>query len=87
MNTREFRKIVLYLLLGTIVLFLTPIVKAAVVLNATDFIGFNISASELARISLGGLVVFGDWINGTNFNVANQLCLGGICKTTWPSSW
>lgn len=31
--------------------------------------------------------IFGaDWVNGTNFNVSNQLCLGGICKTSWPSN-
>ncbi|MEM5810918.1 MAG: DUF2341 domain-containing protein [Candidatus Aenigmatarchaeota archaeon] len=67
------------------VLFLLPVAEAAVVLNATDYIGFNISASELAKINSGGLVVTGGWVNSTNFNASNQICLGNICKTTWPS--
>jgi len=62
-----------------------PFAKASVVLNATDFIGFNISASEIARIVSGGLIVSGGWVNSTNA-AFNQICLSGICKTSWPSS-
>jgi hypothetical protein len=47
-----------------LILFL-PLAKASVVLNATDFIGFNISASEIARIVSGGLIVSGGWVNAT----------------------
>jgi len=43
-------------------------------------------------ITLGGNLnansysIFGaTWINATNVNVSNQLCLGGVCKTSWPS--
>jgi len=64
---------------------LLPLAKASVVLNATDFIGFNISASEIARIVSGGLIVSGGWVNATNANFS-QICLGGNCKTFWPSS-
>ncbi|MEM5766021.1 MAG: hypothetical protein QW423_00005, partial [Candidatus Aenigmatarchaeota archaeon] len=28
----------------------------------------------------------GNWMNASSFNVSNQLCLGGICKTNWPTS-
>jgi parallel beta-helix repeat protein len=30
-------------------------------------------------------IVNASWINGTNFN-SSQVCIGGNCQTTWPSS-
>jgi len=76
-----------YFLLVTLLtaMYLLPLVEAGVVLNATDYIGFNISAAEIARINSGGLVFAGStWVNASNLNVSNQLCLGGSCRTTWP---
>ena len=63
---------------------LLPLAKASVVLNATDFIGFNISASEVARIVSGGLIVSGGWVNATNA-AFNKICLSNDCKTSWPT--
>ncbi|MEM5829817.1 MAG: hypothetical protein QXU15_03660, partial [Candidatus Aenigmatarchaeota archaeon] len=31
-------------------------------------------------------LIAGNWINASNFNVSNQLCLGGICQSAWPVS-
>jgi hypothetical protein len=69
---------------------LLPLAKASVVLNATDFISFNISSSEIARIITGGLVVSGGWINASDLNASNsvrasQICIGSDCRTSWPS--
>jgi len=25
------------------------------------------------------------WINGTSINASNQICVGGICRTSWPA--
>jgi len=68
-----------------LLILLLPLAKASVVLNATDFIGFNISASEVARIVSGGLIVSGGWVNATNA-AFNQICLSGNCKTGWPAN-
>ncbi|MEM5853470.1 MAG: hypothetical protein QW228_03830 [Candidatus Aenigmatarchaeota archaeon] len=44
-------------------------------------------------LSLGGnlnlnsfSLIAGNWINASNFNVSNVICLGGICKSSWPVS-
>jgi len=68
-----------------LLILLLPLAKASVVLNATDFIGFNISASEIARMVSGGLIVSGGWVNGTNA-AFTQICLSGNCKTSWPAN-
>jgi len=68
-----------------LLILLLPLAKASVILNATDFIGFNISANEIARIVSGGLIVSGGWVNATNANFS-QICLGGNCKTSWPAN-
>ena len=31
------------------------------------------------------LIVGGNWLNATNVNALNQLCLGGNCRTSWPT--
>ncbi|MCX8191151.1 MAG: hypothetical protein N3D78_03150, partial [Candidatus Aenigmarchaeota archaeon] len=66
-------------------LFVSQSSKAAVVFNATDFIGFNISLNEVARFITGGLVMAGGlWINTTNIN-ASQICLSNVCYSSWPT--
>jgi hypothetical protein len=67
-----------------LLILLLPLAKASVVLNATDFIGFNISASEIARIVSNGLIVSGGWVNSTNA-AFNQICLSNDCRSSWPA--
>ena len=55
------------------------------------FFGNNSVDTYLYRSASGvlGLVnslSVANWVNATSFNVSNQLCLGGVCKTTWPVS-
>jgi hypothetical protein len=59
-------------------------------------IGGNViqDSSGINRITLGDTTTLnsnlvlsaGNWVNATNFNASNLICLGGICKNTWPSS-
>ncbi|MEM7823710.1 MAG: hypothetical protein QW633_03650, partial [Candidatus Aenigmatarchaeota archaeon] len=54
-----------------------------------SYVGINTSYPLYPLHVIGSGIIssdllVGNWINGTNFNVANQLCLGGICKTSWP---
>ncbi|MEM7824480.1 MAG: hypothetical protein QXO27_00710, partial [Candidatus Aenigmatarchaeota archaeon] len=51
--------------------------------GSTDTYLFRSAANILRTDS--HLVVTGGWVNSTNFNASNQICLGNICKTTWPS--
>jgi hypothetical protein len=67
-----------------------------ILFNDNVRIGGNIiqDSSGTNRITLGGTTTLnsnlvlsaGSWVNATNFNSSNLICLGGICKNTWPSS-
>jgi hypothetical protein len=48
---------------------------------------YNLGDSSYKWANIYGTNVYGvGWVNASNVNVSNQLCLGGICKTSWPSS-
>jgi len=61
------------------------ITKADYVFFGTDN-GINLyrSAADILKTD-DSFIVAGDWLNGTSINASNQICLGGICKTTWPA--
>jgi hypothetical protein len=55
------------------------------------FFGNNSVDTYAYREAVGVLrivnsLLVSNWVNASNFNVSNQLCLGGICKNTWPLS-
>jgi len=56
--------------------------------NATETIS---GAWTINSLTLGGnmnansnSITSANWVNATNVNASNQICVGGICRTSWP---
>jgi len=55
------------------------------------FFGNNSIDTYLYRSASGVLslvshLLVSNWVNASSFNASNQICLGGVCKSSWPSS-
>jgi hypothetical protein len=48
--------------------------------------GYNLQIAGTNVIDTNRNIINVNWVNATNFNASNLICLGGICKNTWPSS-
>jgi len=48
--------------------------------------GYNLQVAGITVIDSNRNIINVNWVNSTNFNASNLICLGGICKNTWPSS-
>jgi hypothetical protein len=48
--------------------------------------GYNLQIAGVDVIDTNRNIINVNWVNASNFNASNLICLGGICKNSWPSS-
>jgi len=44
---------------------------------------YRVGANQLKTDD--SFIVGGTWLNGTSINASNQICVGNVCRTSWPA--